>query len=326
MSDTAIEVAGRIELAEGNPVVNDYGRVIELANFMCFHSMSFGHQPAAAAGAIAYGLSLGKGPYWSLKNIAMVRDKPTIWGEGLKGLATERAYCGGFLSGCYSGVEIGVFLGEKFDRESRGDEMRRELQRALRMRAASVGEKAMRSPDYLCGWSVSKHLDQDIVAVSLFDMTDATMAGLSGGNMYRKWPRRMLMHRAFGFLVKDFYPEVMVGEMTTEEAMQEAEIADRVSSAPATVTRSVEDLVPDEPVDVDYQEQPPVDEAPPEVSVGDIESSLKDRLGAVRSRIEVGGKDPLEYYKSISGGRGWSDMTATEKAAVVERAEADWPA
>ena len=105
----------------------------------------------------------------------------------------------------------------------------------------------MGSPDYMVGYSVSKNTESQLVRVSLFDSFDSSTAGLSGGNMYRKWPRRMLMHRAFAFLIKDFYPEAMVGAMMAEEAIEDGSI--EVQATP--VARTVNDLLPQDEAQVE---------------------------------------------------------------------------
>lgn len=311
---------------DGQPEIGTLAAVIEVAVFCVDHGMGFGHNYQTAAGAIAYGRSIGKSAFWSLKNIAIVRDKPTIWGEGLKALATERTYCGGFLSGCYSGPEVRVFLAEQID----GDPLRAALQRELRIRAASVGEKQLSQPSYLVGWSVTVNKDTKIVKAMLFDILEANEAGIGGGNMYRKWPRRMLMHRAFSFLVKDFYPEVMIGAMTTEEAQDEAGVEEARAKHVAASSRSVDDIIPEPlpadeaPIDVEYEEaeNPELEPAPQPTRRSDDEKALLGRLKIVQAQMNEIGVDAKSVLAMMSQGRSWRDLTLAERRQVVERAEA----
>jgi len=50
-----------------------------------------------------------------------------------------------------------------------------------------------------------------------FDMTMAQKAGLTGKDVWIKYPQRMLKHRALAYALRDAFPDVLAGVYTTEE-------------------------------------------------------------------------------------------------------------
>ena len=52
-----------------------------------------------------------------------------------------------------------------------------------------------------------------------FSIEDAKTAGLWGSNVWKKYPKRMLLMRARGFAIRDLYADVLVGLVIAEEAM-----------------------------------------------------------------------------------------------------------
>ncbi len=73
---------------------------------------------------------------------------------------------------------------------------------------------------------------------SVFTMKDAERAGLSGKDMYRKYPQDMLRWRALAPALRLLAPDVMQGTYTTEELIgvaSPAEIAASIEAAPTPV-------------------------------------------------------------------------------------------
>lgn len=70
-----------------------------------------------------------------------------------------------------------------------------------------------------------------------FSVADAKQAGLWGQNTWAKYPKRMLQMRARGFCLRDVYPDVLKGLITTEEAMD--------TPAPDAPPQAIPAVVPD---------------------------------------------------------------------------------
>lgn len=70
-----------------------------------------------------------------------------------------------------------------------------------------------------------------------FDMKMATAAGLNGKDNWKKYPARMLKHRAQSFALRDAFPDVLAGVYTPEE-MNEAEPRNITNEATATFKAS----------------------------------------------------------------------------------------
>lgn len=74
--------------------------------------------------------------------------------------------------------------------------------------------------------------------VSKFSMADAKRAGLAGKQgPWSQYPKRMLQLRARGFALRDAFPDVLKGLVTTEEAQD-------YPAAEAALTKSVKEVAP----------------------------------------------------------------------------------
>lgn len=321
----------QLALDEGGEIIcKTAGDIITLADFLVRHGQSYGHNVQTAVGAIMKGRELGKPALWALQWIAMVRDKPTIWGAGLRALACERDYCGGIESGALTGpgAKAAIDVWGKSD-----NLMRRELVSNLAVRLREVG-KAADQPSYWIGWAMTLHMRHGMVFVSLFDSIDARNAGLIGGRggMYEKFPRRMFAARATGYLIRDVYPECMVGDMTAEEALDEE--ARPQGETIVRAEKTIANLLPApteerEPEKIDQREeiidaevQEAESEGPPEMT----EDEIRHRIKVAKQSMHELGLDATAELVKLSGGKAYRDMTHHERVrfvAAIERVVSD---
>jgi hypothetical protein len=73
-----------------------------------------------------------------------------------------------------------------------------------------------------------------------FSVEDAKLAGLWEKAVWKKYPRRMLQHRARGYAARDAFPDALYGLMHEEEARSIAE--EKVYQVPKTTARGVSGL------------------------------------------------------------------------------------
>lgn len=86
---------------------------------------------------------------------------------------------------------------------------------------------------------------------SSFSIEDAQKAGLTNKDVWRKYPRRMLKHRALSYGLKDMFPDILAGFYTPEEmenigladVTEERNITPEVVSEPEQKKENV--IVPD---------------------------------------------------------------------------------
>jgi hypothetical protein len=89
------------------------------------------------------------------------------------------------------------------------------LKKGTDIRVVYTGERD--KPDWTCTVSVHR-ADQAEPKSSSFSMADATRAGLAGkSGPWKEYRERMLYYRALGFLVRDVFPDVLMGFYTKEE-------------------------------------------------------------------------------------------------------------
>lgn len=154
--------------------------------------------------AIQLGMELGLPPLAALQNIAVINGRPSIYGDAA--LAVVR----------------GSKLLELYEEEDIKDD----------------------KPDK-CGVLVRVKRKGHPVAESVFTVGDAKRAGLwDKAGPWKQYPRRMLMFRARGFVLRDQFGDVLKGLATAEE----------VGDYPESVR--AEKAKPAERVDFDLPEDP----------------------------------------------------------------------
>lgn len=136
-------------------------------------------KPSNILVAMQWGNELGLSPMQSLQNIAIINGKPTMYGDALLALVRADIRC--------LGVEEKV--------EGEGDK-RVATCTIKREQGAGVEEVAR-----------------------TFSVADAKQAKLWGKQgPWQQYPERMLQMRARGFCMRDAFPDVLRGVITTEEA------------------------------------------------------------------------------------------------------------
>jgi hypothetical protein len=163
--------------------------------------------------AVQFGAEVGLTPMQSLSNIMVTNGRPTVWGDAVPGLVNASGIC--------------LYINEWF--EGTGDHFRAVCETHRKGRPSPVRAE--------------------------FSVGDAKMAKLWGKTGYdgkpTPWvtsPRRMLQQRARGFALRDAYPDVLKGLLTTEEVMDYPEdgiIPPAGPAAPSKNGASMPDAIPD---------------------------------------------------------------------------------
>lgn len=160
--------------------------------------------------ALQYGAELGLKPMQSLSTVMVVNGRATIWGDGM--LAVAQA--SGLLEDIKETIEG---TPEKIDGMAAVCEVKR---------------KGRPTPSR-----------------AVFGWKDAKLAGLTGKDTYKQHPGRMLKARARAFALRDAFPDVLCGILSTDEAHDLPEddappvFADGATQAPT----DLDDLMDDEP-------------------------------------------------------------------------------
>ena len=153
--------------------------------------------------AVQLGSEVGLRPMQSLQNIAVINGRPAVWGDALPGLCKA--------SPVYED------LIETFERED--------------------------EPDFLVAVCIAKRRGSTPVTAR-FSVMDAKRAGLfTKAGPWQTYPRRMMQMRARSFALRDFFPDVLNGLISVEEALDMPAPADRLPSARTTI-----DAAPEPPV------------------------------------------------------------------------------
>jgi hypothetical protein len=144
----------------------------------------FQGKPSNILVAMQWGNELGLSPMQSLQNIAVINGKPSMYGDALLALVRADPRC--------LGVE------EKVEGE---------------------GDKQVATCTIKRGVSVMVGDREPEEVTRTFSVHDAKQAKLWGKpGPWQQYPARMLAMRARGFCMRDAFPDVLRGVITTEEA------------------------------------------------------------------------------------------------------------
>lgn len=142
--------------------------------------MSYIAKPGAIFATIQYGAEFGLPPMTALQNIANINGKPSMGADMLIGLA---------------------FKHKDF-----------------------AGYKIIESTDTKCIvsiWRFFPRINEATEFKATFTLDDAKKAGIydpsKTGSAWNKWRARMLKHRADAFVVRDAFPDVLMGKYSIEE-------------------------------------------------------------------------------------------------------------
>ncbi len=209
-------------------------------------------KPDAIVIAVQLGSELGLPPMQSLQNIAVVNGRPSVWGDALPALCRA------------SGM------------------------------AAYIKEGFRGEGDGLTYWCEAKRKDDPNPVRGEFSVADAKRAGLwkteakvtkrgrdgpyevDSGPWY-SYPQRMLQMRARGFCLRDAFPDVLKGLITTEEAQDIPFEATGLTprQEPLTTGQIIGDAIPH------------MDASPKKRTWSDFLDELEPRLEAAQTGYEV---------------------------------------
>lgn len=151
--------------------------------------------PAQVLIALQLGMEVGLPPMAAIQNCAVINGRPSLWGDIM--IALCRA-SGKFDEGAYEETW-----------EGEGDS----LKAICTVRRLPNGKPIVRE----------------------FSWKDATTAGLTGKDPYKKYPKRMLQNRARSIALRDGFSDVLRGVISAEEArdLPEKDITPTTSAAPS---------------------------------------------------------------------------------------------
>ena len=160
-----------------------------------FAPKDFRGKPEACLLAGQHGAELGLGPMQSIQCIAVINGRPSIWGDAALALVQSSAVC--------------EYVTEEIEEGKEGESL-----------AAICTAKRRGYPK---------------ATTVRFSVADAKKAGLWGkSGPWSQYPKRMLQLRARGFALRDAFPDVLKGLITSEEAQ---DYAANPESPPVVVTQ-----------------------------------------------------------------------------------------
>jgi len=146
--------------------------------------------------AVQFGLEIGLRPSQAVQSIAVVNNRPSIWGDAMLGLCRQS----------------GLFDEETFDEGWDGD-----------------GPK-------FHAYVIVRRLPSGKIVRREFSMEDANRAQLLGKDTYKGYPKRMLQMRARAWALRDAFADILKGMLATEELINADGIPVVFGEAPATAT------------------------------------------------------------------------------------------
>lgn len=177
--------AGKAQIAAGNKglqlrTLDDYYRFAQYVQASGLAPRGM-NKPEQILVALQYGAELNLSPMQALSTVMVINQRPSLFGDGM--LAVVQA--SGQLEDIVETVE--------------GDPTK---------------------PDTLKAVCKVKRTTRPTAVSQSFSWGDAKLAGLTGSDTYKKYPRRMLQHRARALALHDAFPDILHGILTVEEAQE----------------------------------------------------------------------------------------------------------
>lgn len=159
----------------------------------------------AVAASILFGAELGQGPMWSVRSIALINGRPSLYGDALLALVHKS----GFL---------------------------RDL------KEERIGGDSIASDGF--GWKLTaSRSDTGVTMWRQFTVADAKAANLlNKPGPWKQYPERMLWNRARAFLFRDLFSDVLSGVHVAEES---EDIDVTYSEATQETPKRIESIPPD---------------------------------------------------------------------------------
>ena len=154
-----------------------------------------------------------------------------------------------------------------------------------------------------------KHSDGSVEEIKrTFSMKQAQQAGLSNRPTWKAYPQRMLQHRARGNAIRDAFPDVIHGLISTEEAQDYDEPKDvtpqQEAVAPPTIETLTAPKVEEAEVITEKKQEPPVsvfDKYLENVVPGKTETVIAESFElCVPNKKPTTYQDPLNYRDAYS--------------------------
>lgn len=204
--------------------------------------------PAAIFIVMQHGAELGLNPMQALQNIALVNNRPAVWGTLVQALVQRSGIVKRRIQGALEMTTVKAIAEGKWAGRTEGNAALVDaLAVRLADRLADLKERGVKlPPNYLCGYGVFQIGDD--IHVQIFDSAHAQTAGLLGkSGPWTQYPDRMHQHRAVTYLSRDTCGAALTGlagQPTVEEMMDMPGAidvpADEVKPAPSTAARIVD--------------------------------------------------------------------------------------
>lgn len=179
--------------------------------------------PAAIFIVMQHGAELGLNPMQALQNIALVNNRPAVWGTLVQALVQRSGIVKRRIQGALEMTTVKAIAEGKWSGRTEGNAaMVDALAVRLADRLADLKERGVKvPPNYLCGYGVFQIGDD--IHVQIFDSAHAQTAGLLGkAGPWTQYPDRMHQHRAVTYLSRDTCGAALTGlagQPTVEEMM-----------------------------------------------------------------------------------------------------------
>ena len=170
----------------------------------------------------------------------------------------------------------------------------------------------------------AKRRSQAVPVTARFSVADAKRAGLWGkSGPWTQYPARMLQLRARGFALRDGFPDVLKGLVTTEEAMDypvvDAEPAPVANSQPRRLeNRKIEPKQAGEVVDVHADRQAKVAAARTAINGAKTRKQLDAILARVEERVSTGDFFPAHRDELVALAEGKAELIEGSKGDAYE--------
>ena len=170
----------------------------------------------------------------------------------------------------------------------------------------------------------AKRRSQAVPVTARFSVADAKRAGLWGkSGPWTQYPARMLQLRARGFALRDGFPDVLKGLVTTEEAMDypvvDAEPAPVAKSEPRRLeNRRIDPKPAGEVVDVHADRQAKVAAARTAINGAKTRKQLDAILARVEERVSTGDFFPAHRDELVALAEGKAELIEGSKGDAYE--------
>lgn len=170
----------------------------------------FQGQPEKCFAAIYKGATIGLDAFTSLQRIAVVNGRATIWGDAALAVIKNTGELEHFKE--YYGVWISREDLTKEEQENpENQEIIKKFNGIIRK---TVGlDFANKKLGAACEL---KRKGGELI-LQFFTVEDAITAGLWGGNVWKKYPQRMILYRPRAYALRDAFPDVLEGLYIKEE-------------------------------------------------------------------------------------------------------------